>query len=85
MAGIVVKERQFLTRPLWGVADTGPWLHDGRARTLLEAIQFHLGEGSEANPVIQIFNQLNHQEQDAIVAFLLSLRLPLDPGVKAHN
>jgi hypothetical protein len=85
VAGIVVKERQFLTRPLWGVADTGPWLHDGRARTLLEAIQFHLSEGSEANPVIQTFNQLSPEEQDAIVAFLLSLRLPLDPGVKAHN
>jgi hypothetical protein len=27
----------------------------------------------------------NHEEQDAIVAFLLSLRLPLDPGVKSHN
>jgi len=85
VAGIVVKERHFLTRPLWGVADTGPWLHDGRARTLLEAIQFHLSEGSEANSVIQTFNQLNPEEQDAIVAFLLSLRLPLDPGVKAHN
>lgn len=85
VAGIAVKERHFLTRPLWGVADTGPWLHDGRARTLLEAIQLHLSEGSEANPVIQTFNQLNPEEQDAIVAFLLSLRLPLDPGVKAHN
>ena len=83
--GISVPPRLFLTRPLWGVADTGPWLHDGRARTLLEAIQLHLSDGSEANPVIQTFNQLNPDEQDAIVAFLLSLHLPLDPGVKAHN
>lgn len=85
VADIFVKERHFLTRPLWGVADTGPWLHDGRARTLLEAIQLHMSDGSEANPVIQTFNQLNPDEQDAIVAFLLSLRLPLDPGIKAHN
>ena len=82
---ISVAPRFFLTRPLWGVADTGPWLHDGRARTLLEAIQLHMSDGSEANPVIQTFNQLNSAEQDAVVAFLLSLRLPLDPGVKAHN
>ena len=25
-----VPEDEFLTRPLWGVGDTGPWLHDGR-------------------------------------------------------
>ena len=34
----------FLTRPLWGVADTGPWLHDGRAATLRDAIAAHGGE-----------------------------------------
>jgi cytochrome c peroxidase len=84
-AGISVAPPLFLTRPLWGVADTGPWLHDGRARTLVEAIQLHSGPNSEANPVIDTFNQLNPDEQNAIVAFLLSLRLPLDPGVKAHN
>jgi CxxC motif-containing protein (DUF1111 family) len=54
-------------------------------RTLLEAIPLHMSDGSEANPVIQTFNQLNPDEQGAIVTFLLSLRLPLDPGVKAQN
>lgn len=85
VACISIAPPLFLTRPLWGVADTGPWLHDGRARTLVEAIQLHSGPNSEANPVIDTFNQLNADEQNAIVAFLLTLRLPLDPGVKAHN
>jgi CxxC motif-containing protein (DUF1111 family) len=67
----------FLTRPLWGVADTGPWLHDGRARTLKEAIGFHMSDGSEANPVITAFNALSPSDQQAVVNFLLAQRLPI--------
>lgn len=81
--GISVPPRLFLTRPLWGVADTGPWLHDGRARSLLEAIQLHSSEGSEANDVIKAFNALTQEQKDAIIAFLLSLRLPLQQGLAA--
>ena len=33
----------FLTRSLAGVGATGPWLHDGRATTLQEAIVSHAG------------------------------------------
>ena len=85
VAGINTVPDQFLTRPLWGVADTGPWLHDGRARTLLEAILLHgnsqtpLCTGSSAEPVIAVFRSLSAQEQQDVVAFLLTLRLPL-PG-----
>ena len=67
----------FLTRPLWGVADTGPWLHDGRARTLADAIAFHMSDGSEANPVITAFNGLSANDQQAVVNFLLAQRLPI--------
>jgi cytochrome c peroxidase len=67
----------FLTRPLWGVADTGPWLHDGRARTLKEAIGFHDSPGSEATPIIQAFNKLTAVDQQAVVNFLLAQRLPI--------
>ncbi|HJU39469.1 MAG TPA: di-heme oxidoredictase family protein [Tahibacter sp.] len=67
----------FLTRPLWGVADTGPWLHDGRARTLKEAIGFHNSQGSEATPVIQAFDKLSPTDQQAVVNFLLAQRLPI--------
>lgn len=37
---------EFRTQPLWGVAVAGPWLHDGRADTLDEAIRLHGGEAS---------------------------------------
>ena len=76
--GINVARREFLTRPLWGVADTGPWLHDGRARTLRDAILMHESLGSEANPVIDAFKKLNCDDQAAVVEFLLTLRLPID-------
>lgn len=36
----------FLTRPLWGLADTAPYLHDGRAPSLPEAIVAHGGEAA---------------------------------------
>jgi cytochrome c peroxidase len=79
VAGINVAEDEFLTRPLWGVADTGPWLHDGRAQSLQEAILLHESTGSEANDVIEAFRHLDDADQKAVVAFLLTLRLPLDP------
>ena len=31
----------FLTAELWGVGNTGPWLHDNRAGTLREAVLLH--------------------------------------------
>ena len=79
VAGITVPEDEFLTRPLWGVADTGPWLHDGRAHSLEEAILLHQSDGSEANDVIDAFKKLSREDKDAIIKFLLTLRLPLDP------
>jgi len=75
---IAVTRREFLTRPLWGLADTGPWLHDGRARTLRDAILMHASLGSEANPAIDQFKALSCDDQAAIVEFLLTLRLPVD-------
>ena len=80
VAGLVVPEDEFLTRPLWGVGDTGPWLHDGRAQSLEEAILLHRSEGSEANDVIDAFTKLPRDDQEAVIKFLLTLRkLPLDP------
>jgi CxxC motif-containing protein (DUF1111 family) len=34
---------EWRTAPLWGVADSGPYLHDGRANSLAEAIELHGG------------------------------------------
>jgi hypothetical protein len=38
----------FLTENLWGVASTAPYLHDGRATTLAEAILDHGGEAQNS-------------------------------------
>ncbi len=79
---INTRPQEFMTRPLWGVADTGPWLHDGRAMTLKEAILMHgdRSTGSEAAPVVEAFQHLSPADQDAVVSFLLTLRLPLPGG-----
>lgn len=60
----------FLTRPLWGLADTGPWLHDGRAATLDEAILLHGGEAQKSRDA---FAALSKSEKADLRIFLLSL------------
>ncbi len=67
----------FITARLWGVADTAPYLHDGRAHTLKDAILLH---GGEAAPVRQAFENLPNAGQEAIVKFLLTLRTPKSPA-----
>jgi len=65
--------REWRTPPLWGVRDSAPYLHDGRAETLLEAIGMH--EGSAARTRDRFF-ALAYEEQLAVVAFLESLVAP---------
>ena len=64
---------EWRTPPLWGIADSAPYLHDGRAPTLDEAISLH---GGEAQGVANRFKALPPDEQQAILAFLGSLRAP---------
>jgi CxxC motif-containing protein (DUF1111 family) len=64
---------EWRTPPLWGIADSAPYLHDGRAKTLEEAIAKH---GGEAKGVSERFAGLTWTEQQAIVEFLKSLRAP---------
>jgi CxxC motif-containing protein (DUF1111 family) len=64
---------EWRTAPLWGVADSAPYLHDGRAATFEEAIALHGGEASE---VAARFRNLGPDERAAIVAFLKTLRAP---------
>ncbi len=71
--GIEMKEAtgsEFRTQPLWGISAEGPYLHDGRAATIHDAIVAHGGEASAAR---DIFNMLSEQDQTDIVEFLLSL------------
>lgn len=60
----------FLTRPLWGLADTAPYLHDGRAPTVHDAIIMHGGAASAARDA---YRALPADEQGAIGVYLLSL------------
>ena len=61
---------EFRTQPLWGIGPVGPYLHDGRAQTIDEAIRMHGGEGQASS---NRYVALTTEEQEAIVAFLLSL------------
>jgi hypothetical protein len=62
----------FKTANLWGVGSTAPYLHDGRATTLTEAILAHGGEGK---PSKAAFLALPAREQRNLVAFLNNLVL----------
>ena len=62
----------FMTKELWGVGSTGPYLHDGRATTLTEAIDFH---GGEAAPSRNNFFALTPADQAAIIAFLSDMTI----------
>jgi CxxC motif-containing protein (DUF1111 family) len=64
---------QFRTAPLWGVGQRVFFLHDGRTSNLLQAIQEHAGPGSEANRVIQNYEQLSLQNKRSLILFLRSL------------
>jgi CxxC motif-containing protein (DUF1111 family) len=71
--GVVVGEAggaEFRTQPLWGLAAAGPYLHDGRADTIEEAVRAHAGEAQGAE---RKFQALARDAQEALLAFLLSL------------
>ena len=68
---------EWRTPPLWGLglADdsqggTGYYLHDGRATSLSQAIEFH---GGEAAGVIVNYNNLPQEDKDKLYEFLMSL------------
>jgi CxxC motif-containing protein (DUF1111 family) len=60
----------FKTPPLWGIRDTAPYLHDGRAETIRQAIELHAGE---ASAVVAAFQGLSAGDRDALLAFLNDL------------
>jgi CxxC motif-containing protein (DUF1111 family) len=68
-----VQSDAWRTPPLWGVADSAPYLHDGRAATLEQAIAQH---GGQARKSVQDFAKLQPLEQGQLIAFLNTLRAP---------
>lgn len=67
---------EWRTQPLWGLGllqkttGTAFYLHDGRARTIEEAILWHNGEASKAK---QAFVGLTSRERNQLINFLNSL------------
>ena len=72
----VADGREWRTPPLWGIGLTAEvsghdeLLHDGRARSVLEAILWH---GGEAAPARDRIVALPASERDALVSFVNSL------------
>jgi len=68
--------REWRTPPLWGIGlvetvnDHTDFLHDGRARSLLEAVLWH---GGEAAPARDALLELDVDDRAALVVFMESL------------
>ena len=69
--------QEWRTPPLWGVRDSGPYLHDGRAQTLEQAVALHGGQGANA---AQRFFELSPRQRLQVEAFLKSLVAPASAG-----
>ena len=67
---------EWRTPPLWGVADSAPYMHDGRAKTLREAISMHGSQGSQAAGSARRFERATAAQQQQLIQFLNSLRAP---------
>jgi CxxC motif-containing protein (DUF1111 family) len=65
--------REFRSAPLWGLGQRIFFLHDGRTRNVIAAIEAHSSNGSEANTVIRNFNALSWSNQQDLINFLRSL------------
>ncbi len=64
---------EWRTPPLWGFRDSAPYLHDGRAKTLEQAVAMH---GGESTRISQSFFKLKAKERQQLEAFLKSLAAP---------
>lgn len=82
--GLAADDGKFKSPSLRNVAQTGPYMHDGRFETLEEVVA-HYNEGVEAHPNLDpalrdpnmggapLRLNLSIEDQDALVAFLLTL------------
>ena len=61
---------EWRTPPLWGVASSAPYLHDGRADTLDDAIRRHDGESAKT---ATRYARLLSSDRRSLLAFLNSL------------
>jgi mono/diheme cytochrome c family protein len=66
---------EWKTPPLWGVADSAPYWHDGSAATLESALGNHHGD---AQGVTDHYNALDNIDREALLGFLRSLKAPVE-------
>jgi CxxC motif-containing protein (DUF1111 family) len=73
--------QEWRTPPLWGIRDSAPYLHDGRAATLDQAITLHGGQGASS---AHRYGQLTTRRKQQLEAFLKSLSAPDRDGQLAR-
>jgi CxxC motif-containing protein (DUF1111 family) len=64
---------QFRSAPLWGLGQRIFFLHDGRTSNLINAIEAHQSNGSEATQVEENFDSLSSSQKQDLLNFLRSL------------
>jgi hypothetical protein len=69
---------KFITRKLWGVGNSGPYMHHGKFTTMREAILAHSGEALAAR---QNFEALSVHDRDCVIEYLKSFQI-LPPGAR---
>jgi CxxC motif-containing protein (DUF1111 family) len=74
--------QEWRTPPLWGFRDSGPYLHDGRAQTLEQAVAMHGGQGAAS--AVKFF-ELSPKERLQVETFLKSLVAPPSSGQLASR
>ncbi len=73
---------EWRTPPLWGFRDSGPYLHDGRAQSLDQAVALHGGQGAAS--ALKFF-ELSPRERLQVEAFLKSLVAPSAIKLTRHD
>lgn len=71
--------QQFITRKLWGVGNSGPYMHHGKFTTMREAILAHSGEALQSRVA---FQKMSDYDRDCLIEFLKSLQILL-PGTQS--
>jgi CxxC motif-containing protein (DUF1111 family) len=64
---------QFRSAPLWGLGHRKFLMHNGNATDLMQAIDLHFSEGSDANDVIGLYRALDNKQKQDLLNFLRSL------------
>jgi CxxC motif-containing protein (DUF1111 family) len=70
---IGARRQEWRTPPLWGLRDSAPYMHDGRAATIEQAIVLHGGEGQNS---ARRYFKLTPAERLQLTMFLSSLSAP---------